>query len=152
MTLTPAALLEELAAIQRDVKTLAIAVSIARHSTMSDLGDRTLERIGLLMSTIAALPPVGLLPIDAKTEAMVARLVAANTPDTTTSRKLADDNDLLAPVNARLDALEKTTAGFAEIEDANTKLLDHLIGRLDKNAETIAELRRALVELDLLTP
>jgi len=147
MTVDPTALLAELAAIQRDVRTVADYLIIIGQPGTGAIAKSAVERIASLMSSIAAPPPaavlpdeaserakhwpacgrrrrtdarcvcdrdhdsryaVGLPPVSAESEAMVSRLMAANTPAATTSRKLEPvDNGMLAPIRARLDELER---------------------------------------------
>lgn len=156
----PTAILAELAAIQRDVRTIhaAIILRSCGHSAIAadTLALSVVERIGLLMSSIAAPSPVevdpaeaaertkhwpacgrrkrtdarcvcdrdhdsryavGLPPISAESEAMASQLMAANTPAATTSRKLAVDNGMLAPIRARLDELERKVESLTKSAD-----------------------------------
>mgnify|MGYP000564809254 CR=1 FL=1 len=80
-------MLAELAAIQRDVRTIAETLHFNHALRTAELAESTCSRLGHLMASITA-PPPALLPVDPAAEAMVSQLMAANTPPATTSRKL----------------------------------------------------------------
>ena len=160
----PTAILAELAAIQRDVRAIHAAIILRSfgHSAIAadTLALSVVERIGLLMSSIAAPSPVEVDPAEAaertkhwpacgrrkRTDARcvcdrdhdtyrasghVEPIRPPAIPITSPGTYAAADNGMLAPIRARLDRMEREIAKLDERIERDRFDLDRRVMKLE---------------------